>query len=291
MNDETWTVSGPQVIDLEHVTSLDATLLGGRIDVVAHDDELRTDARIEVHEVRGRELGVSYDGAALRMTHGPVVSGWKGFVERFRSYAGRDAVEVHVAVPVGTRVTLRTVDGEGLVAGVRDGAAVATVSGSLVTSRTSGRLRIDTVSGDVSTSEHDGPLEMESVSGSVTATGALQDLALDSVSGSVTVDTRTTPRAVRVNAVSADVLVRLPDPDAMDYSLRCLSGRVVLDDVVQHVSFGSFTRPPRVGAGYPVHVSAVSGDVTVLRGAGVSDAPVDEPDEPADRPVRTEVEG
>ncbi|MFE6236438.1 DUF4097 domain-containing protein [Cellulosimicrobium sp. NPDC057862] len=284
MTQESWTVTGPQAIDLARVRTLDATVIGGRIDVVAHDDPTRTDTRVEVHSVVGRPLEVRLEGTTLRVGYGPFVAGWKGFLERFRTYTGKDAADVHVAVPATTQVKVATVQGEALVAGVRDGARLATVSGSVMTSRTHGELRVDTVSGEVSASEHDGAVRMDSVSGGLTATGALRSLRLDSVSGSVTVDTRTTPAEIVVSAVSADVLVRLPDPDAMDYAIRCVSGRLLVDGAEQRGSARSFHQPARSGAGSPVRVSAVSGDVTVLRGAPdetpwdgspVEDAPVD----------------
>jgi DUF4097 and DUF4098 domain-containing protein YvlB len=278
MTQELWTLTGPQAIDLALVRRLDATMIGGRIDVVAHEDPARTDARVEVHSVSGRALEVRLDGTTLRVGYGPFEAGWKGFLERFRTYTGKDAAEVHVAVPAGAQVEVATVQGEALVAGAREGVRLATVSGAVMTSRTRGPLRVDTVSGEVAASEHDGPVRMESVSGGLTATGALRSLRLDSVSGSVTVDTRTTPDEITVSAVSADVLVRLPEPDAMDYAVRCLSGRLVVDGEEQRGSARSFHRAARRGAGAPVRVSAVSGDVTVLRGtAGTSSAPVDAP--------------
>jgi hypothetical protein len=131
---------------------------------------------------------------------------------------------------------------------------------------------------------------MDSVSGSLTATGALRSLHLDSVSGSVTVDTRTTPAELAVNAISADVLVRLPDPDAMDYAIRCVSGRLLVDGTEQRGTTGSFARPAREGRGAPVRVSAVSGDVTVLRGApedayGTRDAPIAAEDDAVGSPA------
>ena len=234
MTQESWTVTGPQIIELERVTALDATVIGGRIDVVAHDDPTRTDARVEVHSVTGRALEVRVEGSTLHVGYGSFVAGWKGFLERFRTYTGRDAADVHVAVPATVRTRVATVQGEALVAGVRDGLRLQTVTGSLLTSRTAGELRVDTVSGEVSASEHDGAVRMDSVSGGLTATGALRSLRLDSVSGSVTVDSRTTPSEVLVSAVSADVLVRLPDPDAMDYAIRCVSGRLLVDGAEQH---------------------------------------------------------
>ena len=297
MTHDTWTVTGPWTVGVEHVTSLDVTLVGGRVDVVAHDDPARTDAVVEVHAVTGRAVEVTRDGAALRIGYGSFAGGWKGFVERFRTYSGKDAAEVHVAVPLTARVRLATVQGDGLVAGVRQDVRVATVSGALVTSRTTGALRVDTVSGEVSVSDHDGAVRMDSVSGGLTATGALRELRLDSISGAVTVDTRTTPDEVQVSAVSADVLVRLPDPDAMEYEIRCVSGRLVVDGAEQRGTATSFVRPARDGSGRPVRVSAVSGNVTVLRGATgeqatadvVEDAPVEH--DRSDRDVRGDAAG
>lgn len=274
MTSETWTVTGPQIIDVEHINALDATILTGRIDVVAHDDPTRTDARVEVHAVDGRPLEIRLDGGRLRVGYGPTVGGWKGFLETFRTYSGKDTADVHVAVPADAHVKLSTVRGDGLVAGVRAGVRVATVSGAVMTSHTTGALRVDTVSGDVTVSEHDGSIAMDSVSGELTATGALDDVKLDSVSGGITLDTRRTPSAVLVNAVSADVLVRLPDPGAMDYAVRCVSGRLLVDGVEYRGTATSFKRPadPAAGASSPLRLSAVSGNVTVLRAADPGEA-------------------
>src|SRR5690606_5745844 len=71
MTHESWTVTGPQAIDLAHVRTLDATVIGGRLDVVAHDDPARTDVRVEVHSVTGRPLEVRLDGSTLRVGYGP----------------------------------------------------------------------------------------------------------------------------------------------------------------------------------------------------------------------------
>ncbi|MCB7138086.1 DUF4097 family beta strand repeat-containing protein [Cellulosimicrobium marinum] len=266
MTQQSWTVTGPRTIGVAHVESLAATVIGGRIDVVAHDDPDRTDVLVEVHSVVGRPLEIGVDGTTLRIGHGSPESGWKGFVERFRGYAGKDSADVHVAVPARTRVKVATVQGEGLVAGVRSGLRVGTVTGSVVTSRTAGELRVDTVSGEVSAGEHDGDVRMDSVSGSLTATGDLRSLHVDSVSGTVTVDSRTTPAGVSVTAVSADVVVRLPDPDAMTYAIRCLSGRLLVDGTEERAAAGSFTRTAPDPGAPTLRVSAVSGDVAVLRG-------------------------
>ena len=46
MAEESWVVSGPQVIDVDEVRSLRVQLIGGRVDVVAHE-EPGDDAAIE----------------------------------------------------------------------------------------------------------------------------------------------------------------------------------------------------------------------------------------------------
>ena len=56
---ESWVVAGPQIIEVEQVDSLRVQLVGGRVDVVVHDDPTETGARIEVHSVSGKPLEVS----------------------------------------------------------------------------------------------------------------------------------------------------------------------------------------------------------------------------------------
>lgn len=272
MTIESWTVDGPQIIDVESVDFLDATILNGRIDVVAHDDASRTDTRVEVHSIAGRSLEIRVEGSKLRIGYEPATGGWKSFVDRFGGYTGRDSADVHVAVPAAVYVKLSTVRGEGLVAGVRSGARVATVSGSVMITGTTGALRVDTVSGEVCVSEHVGRIAMDSVSGELTATGALEEVTLDSVSGAVTLDTRITPSAVTVNAVSADVLVRLPNPDAMSYEVRVMSGRLLVDGVEYRGKATTFRQSRETGDEHPLRVSAVSGNVTVLRADHAADA-------------------
>ncbi len=267
-----WTVDGPQIIDVPDVTALDATILNGRLDVVAHDDPAVTTARIEVHTVEGRPLEIWLEGGLLRIGSDPLL-GWRGFVETFRGYSGKDRADVHIALPLTAHARVRTVKGEALVAGVRSGARVATVSGSLVTARTRGALRVDTVSGDVTVSDHEGDVTMDSVSGELTATGRLGGVRADSVSGNITLDTLTTPTSVAVTVVSSDVLMRVPDPNELDFDVRCVSGRLLIDGSRFRARSGATVLPADDGPGRPARINAISGNVTVLR-AEVS-APAD----------------
>lgn len=270
MATESWTVTGPQTIDVGPVSRLDANLLNGRIDVVVHDEP---GVRVEVHSIEGRPLEVRLEGDRLRVGYSPT-GGWQGFLDSFRNYRGKDRADVYVGVPAHVAVKFATVRGDGLVAGTHAKVSVATVGGSVMTTQTAGSVRVDTVSGEVTVRDHVGTLVMDSVSGDLTASGALSDVKLNTVSGNVTLDSSSTPDSMNVNAVSADVLVRVPEPDALDYALRCVSGRLVVDGVEHRGTPGGAYRQggPAVGPSKRLQVNSVSGNVTVLRG---------EPEQPA----------
>ena len=59
MAQEKWLVDGPKTIDIESARSLKVGLIGGQIDIVAHDEP---GVRVEVHSVSGKDLKVSIDG-------------------------------------------------------------------------------------------------------------------------------------------------------------------------------------------------------------------------------------
>lgn len=286
MATENWTVTGPQTIDVRPVSRLDANLLNGRIDVVVHDEP---GARVEVHSIAGRPIEVRVEGDKLTVGYSST-GGWQGFLDSFRNYRGKDRADVYVGVPAHVAVKLATVQADGLVAGTQAKVSVATVGGSVMTTQTAGAVRVDTVAGEVTVRDHVGTLVMDSVSGDLTASGALREAKLNTVSGNVTLDSSSTPESMNVNAVSADVLVRVPEPDDLDYTLRCVSGRLVVDGVEHRGATGSaFRQSSSVPSPGRLQVNSVSGNVTVLRGEradavawgvpgdGVHDAPVDVP--------------
>ena len=65
---EQWTIEEPRVLDVggegERVRALKVGLVGGRVDVVTHDDSPA--ARIEVSEVKGQPVLVRWDGSTLK---------------------------------------------------------------------------------------------------------------------------------------------------------------------------------------------------------------------------------
>src|SRR5665647_1932446 len=66
-----WQIDGPKVLDIgnenETVGNLRLNLIAGRVDIVTHDDS--PTARLEVHEVSGQPLQVSWDGWTLKISH------------------------------------------------------------------------------------------------------------------------------------------------------------------------------------------------------------------------------
>src|SRR5690554_1951506 len=153
MPTESWVVSGPQIIELEDVRAVRVGLVGGRVDVVAHEDDSRS-ARVEVHDVSGRPLEVSLVDGELKVGYGHTLGGWESFLDKMRNFSDKDSASVHLAVPRDVKVRLGTVGAEGLLAGVREDAQVSTVSGALVTDHTLGALTAKAVSGEITVRDH-----------------------------------------------------------------------------------------------------------------------------------------
>lgn len=266
MSADTWTVTGPQTLELDGVVTVDAHVVDGRLDIVAHDEPV---ARVEVHSVEGRSIEVRFEDGRLVIGHETGLSGWGAFMKRFADFGGKARADIHVAVPAGTRVRLGTVRGEGLLAGTTTGASVSTVSGSLLVSRTAGDLRLNTVSGEVTVRDHVGDITSNTVSADVVVSGSAEKVTSSTVSGDVTLDLVVQPRSVRLNTVSGNMLLRVPDERDVEVSVQSVSGRVTLGGL-QFIGGGE--RSARPGA-MRLRVTGVSGDVTVI--GGPQDAPAD----------------
>ncbi|WP_423462216.1 DUF4097 family beta strand repeat-containing protein [Promicromonospora sp. MS192] len=283
MSADSWTVTGPQTIELDGVTSVDAHVVDGRLDVVAHDEPV---VRIEVHSVEGRSLEVRLVDGRLVIEHESGLSGWGSFVKRFVDFGGKARADIHVAVPATTAVRLGTVRGEGLLAGTTAGASASTVSGSLLVSRTAGDLKLNTVSGEVTVRDHVGDVTSNTVSADVVVSGSADVVTSTSVSGDVTFDLVTQPRQVRVNTVSGNMLLRVPDERAVEVSVQSVSGRVTLGGL-QFTGGGGGKVTGGVRSAAPgvmqLRVTGVSGDVTVI--GGPQDAPAHAPEDASPAPL------
>ncbi|GAB3603134.1 DUF4097 family beta strand repeat-containing protein [Microbacterium aureliae] len=253
-----------RVIDLEAVRKLKVGLVGGQIDVVAHDEP---GARIEVHGVTTKDLRIEVSGDVVEIDH-PQLR-WDNFLEVFRNFgSGGPKAEISVAVPREVALNLGVVSASALVSGLRTDARVNTVSGDIIVDGLVGDLVANAVSGDVQVREQNGGLSANSVSGDVAATGRLRKATVDTVSGSVMVDSTGPIESVGVNTVSGATTVRLDEGLAANYVTRSVSGRVQIDGVVRSGS-GPTSWTGSVGelsgTFADVRLHSVSGDVTVLR--------------------------
>lgn len=258
-----------RVIDIETVRSLKVGLVGGQIDVIAHDEP---GARIEVHGVTVKDLRIEVSGDAVEIDH-PQLR-WDNFLEVFRNFgAGGPKAEISVAVPRDVALNLGVVSASALVSGLRSDARLNTVSGDIIVDGLTGDLTVNAVSGDVQVRGLDGALGANSVSGDIAATGRLRKATIDTVSGAMLVDSTGELHAVNLNTVSGSATVRLDEGYPANYVVRSVSGRVQVDGVVRS---GNGAGPTTnftgsvgelSGSFADVRVNTVSGDVTVLRRA------------------------
>jgi hypothetical protein len=265
-----------RVIDIETVRSLKVSLIGGQIDVIAHDEP---GARIEVHGVTGKDLRIEVTGDAVEIDH-PQLR-WDNFLEVFRNFGGSGPkAEISVAVPRSVALTLGVVSASALVSGIQNDAKLNTVSGDIIVDGLTGALTVNAVSGDVQVRELVGSLSANSVSGDVAATGSLRKTTIDTVSGAMLIDTTGEVYNVSLNTVSGKASIRLDEGYPANFAVRSVSGRVVIDGVKRSgFSAGPTTNfsgsaGELAGAFADVRANSVSGDITVLRRAS---APAETP--------------
>ncbi|WP_082480062.1 DUF4097 family beta strand repeat-containing protein [Agreia sp. Leaf283] len=281
---EKWLVTGPKVIDLELVRSVKISLIGGKIDVIAHDEP---GARVEVHSVSGRDLKVSIDGDVLEIDH-PQLS-WDNFIEVFKSFKGNAKADISIMIPRDAGLKFGVVNAGALISGLRTDARVNSVSGDIVIDDIVGDLDINTVSGEISVSDQEGVLNAHTVTGDITVTGALRKFSADGVSGTVFLDLTGIPEEISNNTVSGDLTVRLDQDVPARFSLNSVSGTLQVDSTITRGTRGrgfNHTSGTLDAKWVEVRANSVSGDITSVRRAtvgassvpssGVFDAPVDD---------------
>jgi hypothetical protein len=268
---EKWLIAPGEerVIDIASATRLKVGLVGGQVDVIAHDEP---GIRIEVHGVTIKDLRVESDGTQVEIDHPQI--GWDNFLEVFRNFgAGGPKAEISIAVPRDIALTLGVVSAGALISGIRNDAKLNTVSGDIIADGISGDLTANSVSGDVQIRGLVGSVVANSVSGDVAFTGILRKATIDTVSGSVLVDAIGDANTVNLNTVSGGVTVRLDETLPANYVLRSISGKLLVDGI-QRSSGGPSNYTGQMGelAGSFVDVRAntVSGGITVLRRPQVS---------------------
>ena len=273
---EKWVIAPGEsrVIDLELVGKLKVSLIGGKVDVIAHDEP---GARIEIRGVTGKDLRVQIDGDVLEVDH-PQLR-WDNFIEAFKGFVGSAKAEVSILAPRTVALKLGVVSGDALVSGFAGDARLNTVSGDIVVDSHEGDIELSSVSGEVSAGNHTGRITAHSVSGDVVATGDIVSFNADTVSGNMIVDTGGTPDRIDTNTVSGDLTVRFEPGTGARYRINTVGGTVLLDDVTMKGMLGKgFERVVGELAGRWLDLGAnsVSGNISIMRrdgtGSGAADA-------------------
>lgn len=258
---EKWLIDEAKVIDFETVRKLKVGLIGGKVDIVGHDEP---GARVEVHSVHGKPLKISIDGDTLEVDH-PQLS-WDNFIDVFKSFSSTARADVSIMVPRDVALKLGVVSADGLVSGLTEDAKISTVSGDIVVDRVYGDLELNSVSGEISVRNHYGNITSKTVSGALTASGEIMQLSSNSVSGEVFLDLKGTPDRVSVKTVSGDVTVRLEAGVPAQYKINTVSGKLQIDDSEITGVRGQYTSKfgDLHGQWLEFSASTVSGEVAVL---------------------------
>jgi DUF4097 and DUF4098 domain-containing protein YvlB len=263
MAQEKWLVDGAKIIDVGVVRTLKVSLIGGKVDIVGHDEP---GARVEVHSVTGKELKVSLEGDVLEVDH-PQLS-WDNFIEVFGSFRGTAKADVSIMVPRHVALSLGVVSASALVSGLATDATINTVNGDVVIDSLTGALQLNGVSGELSVSGHTGRVSARTVSGDITAAGDIPVFTAESISGDVLSDITGVPDEVRINTVSGAVTTRLAPGVAAQYRINTATGKLQLDDEQVTGVRGSYSGKYGVLDQHwlDFRANTVSGDVSVLHG-------------------------
>lgn len=265
MSFEKWVIApgDSRVIDLELVRKLKVSLIGGKVDIIAHDEP---GARIEVSSVSGKELLVQIDGDAVEIDH-PQLR-WDNFIEVFKGFRGSAKAEISILAPRQVVLKLGVVTGDALISGFDGDAKFSTVSGDLVVDNHSGDVELSSVSGEIAVGDHTGRVVAHTVSGDVTAAGEIVGFRADTVSGDMIVDAHGTPGRIDTNTVSGDLTVRFDAGSGARYRVNTVSGTLLLDDTRVKGTLGKgFERivGELAGTWLELGANSVSGNISVIR--------------------------
>lgn len=222
-----WTVTGPQSIDVDAVTSLKLGLVRGSFTITEHDDP---SVRLQFSEVHGDPVAVSLNGGRLEVRHQlHGAQGWFKNLMETVNHNSDNSVAVTVAIPRGVEVEAGTVSGGGLASGISALVRLNTVSGAVTAENTSGELQVNTVSGQVSVRNHQGVLTAKSISGEVTASGHFTHVRTNTVSGHLEFNLLGYTQDFGSNSVSGDLAITLPADVGVDIVAKSAGGAVILD--------------------------------------------------------------
>jgi len=272
MSEEKWLVNPGQAktIDVDGISSLKISLIGGQVDVIGHDEPT---TRVEIGGVTGKDIKVTVTGDRLEIDH-PQLR-WDNFIDVFKSWQGKARADVSVLVPRDIELKLGTVSGNALISGLVSDAKISTVSGDLATDTLVGNIELNSVSGEVAVQNHLGAVKANTVSGDVTVAGTLSRVGVDGVSANLFVDAKGVPDGIRTNTVSGDLTLRLDAEAPARYKVNTVSGTLQVDNsIFRGASARNFDYQdgPLDQRWIEIAANSVSGNVSVVRRPAAADA-------------------
>ena len=261
----TWTLEGPDKLELGQVHRVEVTLVEGAVDVVGTDDQ----ATMELSELEGPPLRVRSQGGNVTVDYErPWPQGLRGWLP----FRGRRRAVLSLAVPRDCRVELQVVSASLMAGGLRAPVLARSVSGEITLAGLGGTAEAETVSGAVQASGVTGDLSVKTVSGDLTvAEGGGGSVRARTVSGAVAVDLLASgERDISLTSVSGDLTVRLPGASDLQVKLKSVSGQVAsaFEEVQHEDAPGRHAARGRLGAGTGrLRATSTSGHVALLRRA------------------------
>lgn len=272
-----WTVSEPRKLTFDtEVDVLHVRIVSGTVNVVGTDEG---SARLEVSEIEGPPLIVTQDGGTLTVAYEDLP--WKGLLGWLDRKGWRRRAVVSLAVPVRTRIEVGVVNAAAVISGIGGRTSVRGVSGDTTLVGVTGPVDANTVSGNVDAQSVSGDLRVNTVSGELTVVeGTGCRVKADSVSGGMVLDLApfrgtadagapaATGTDIKLNTVSGEVAIRLPDPGDAEVDANTASGSVstAFDELRVNSQWGAKRLTGTLGRGNgKLRVTTVSGSVALLR--------------------------
>ncbi|MDQ0368705.1 DUF4097 family beta strand repeat-containing protein [Catenuloplanes indicus] len=278
-----WTIHEPSKITCAaDVRRLEVSLLVGRLTVIGADGP----ARIEVSKVGGRAVQVELEGGVLRVRQ-EGGSAWLGLLSWIMQLAKRIAVDVSIAVPPASRVTLGLISGRVIASGLRERTDVDVTAGSITLMGVGGLTRANLVSGPVEAVGVAGELIMDTVSGElILADSPVTTVRGTTVSGSITCDLDGAADSdIRLDTTSGSITARVPEDSDLAIELRALAGQVTSsfpEELAERTTLSGSTVNGWLGQGTGrLSASAISGSIALLSRPAVAAEDADPNDEPA----------
>jgi Toastrack DUF4097 len=243
-------------------TTVEVVPLGRRGQDAVEEIEVTMDERQRRHFVRIEQRD--------KFRWGPIQISWGGDFEcRITCPAGTDldlsggSTELRVEGELG-EVAVRTASGDIKLARARGDVQLKTASGDVVVGALPAPASIATVSGDLSVERVEASLNGRSVSGDVTVGTVAGELGFSTTSGDVEVKT-VESGDVRLQTVSGDVRIGVARGTSVWIDAASVSGDLGSELGIED------QHPAAEGeeSVVPLHVKTVSGDVSIVRAAGV----------------------